>query len=120
MVSAKWVHTWKSDENGKVVKAKARLVARDFSQRPGVDYHETFAPTPATPCTRLMAAIACELQLDLFHFDVQQAFVQAELNEVVLMRMPDADASGLRSTVRESSSFESEPIRLGSSVTILA
>ena len=88
MVSAKWVYTWKSDENGKVVKAKARLVARGFSQSPGVDYHETFAPIPATPCIRLMAAIACELQFDLCHFDVQQAFVQAELKEVVLMRMP--------------------------------
>ena len=88
MVSAKWVFTWKSDENGKVVKAKARLVARGFSQRPGVDYNETFAPTPAAPCIRLMAAIACELQMDLCHFDVQQAFVQAELKETVLMRMP--------------------------------
>ena len=35
-----------------------------------------------------MAGIACELQLDLCHFDVQQAFVQAELKEVVLIRMP--------------------------------
>ena len=32
---------------------------------------------------------------------------------------PDADALGLRITVRESSSFESEPIRLETSVTIL-
>ena len=31
---------------------------------------------------------------------------------------PDADASGLQSTVRESRSFESEPIRLEISVTI--
>ena len=28
-----------------------------------------------------MAAIACELRLDLCHFDVQQAFVQAELKQ---------------------------------------
>lgn len=96
MVSAKWVFTWKADEHGKVVKAKARLVARGFSQRPGVDYYETFAPTPAASCIRMMAAIACELQLDLCHFDVQQAFVQAELQELVLMRMPQGcgDLSG--------------------------
>ena len=75
MVSAKLVYTWESDETGKVVKAKAQLVARGLSQRPGVDYHETFGPTPAAPCIRLMAAIACELQLDLCHFYVQQAFV---------------------------------------------
>ena len=85
MVSARWVYTWKSDETGKVVKAKARPAARGFSQRQGVDYHETFAPTPTAPCIRLMAAIACELRLDLCHFDMQQAFVQAELNEVVMM-----------------------------------
>ena len=46
------------------------------------------APTSATLCIRLMVAIACELQLDLCHFDVQQAFVQAEPKDVVLMRMP--------------------------------
>ena len=82
------MYTWKSDETDKAVKVKARLVVRGFSQRPGVDYHEPFAPTPAAPCIRLMAAIACELQLDLCHLYVQQVFVQAELKEVVLMRMP--------------------------------
>ena len=33
---------------------------------------------------------------------------------------PDADASGLRSIIRESSSFESEPIRVETGVTTLA
>ena len=90
MVSAKLVYTWKADEHVKAVKAKARLliVSRGFHQRPGVHFHATFAPTPAAPCIRLMAAIACELMLDLCHFDVQQAFGQAALKEVVLMRMP--------------------------------
>ena len=60
------------------MKANARVVAGGFSQRPGVDYNETIS-TPAAPCIRLMPAIACELQLDLYYFDVQQAFVQAEL-----------------------------------------
>ena len=87
VVSAKWVYTCKSDETGKVVKAKSRLVARAFSQHPGVDY-EIVVSTTAVPCMRLMAAIPCGLQLDLCHFDVQQAFVQAERKESVLMRMP--------------------------------
>ena len=77
-----------SDETGKVAKAKARLVAEGFRQCPGMDYNETVAPTLAAFCIRLMAAIVCELHVHLCHFDVQQAFVQAELKEVVLMRMP--------------------------------
>ena len=44
-----------------MAKAKARVVARGFSQREGIDYFETFAPTPAAACIRLLAATACEL-----------------------------------------------------------
>ena len=78
----------KSDETGNVVKAKARLIARGFSQRPDVDLNEAFTPTPAAAFFRLMAAVARELLLDLYYFDVQRAFVQAELKEVVSTRLP--------------------------------
>ena len=36
---------------------------------------------------RLLSAIACELDLDLCHFDVDQAFVQSHLDEDVLLRL---------------------------------
>ena len=79
-----------------MVKAKARLVARGFGQREGVDYFETFAPTPASACIRLLASIACELDFDLCHFDAEQAFVQSDLEEDVFMRLPKGcdDLSG--------------------------
>ncbi|CAM9215516.1 unnamed protein product [Discosporangium mesarthrocarpum] len=41
-----------------VVRTKARLVARGFHQR-GLDYLETFAPTPSPGPVRLLAAVAC-------------------------------------------------------------
>ena len=37
---------------------------------------------------RLLSAIACELDLDVCHFDVEQAFVQSKLNEDVFLRLP--------------------------------
>ena len=88
MIDAKWVYTWKADEQGWVVKAKSRLVARGFKQREGIDFGETFAPTVSSSCVRLLSAIACELDLDLSHFDVDQAFVQADLDEDVFLRLP--------------------------------
>ena len=57
-----------------MVKAKSRLVTRGFKQREGEDFSETFAPTVSSSCVRLLSAIACEYDLDLCHFDVDQAF----------------------------------------------
>ena len=88
MIDAKWVYTWKVDEHGWVVKAKSRLVARGFKQREGVDLSETFAPTVSSFCVRLLSAIACECGLDLCHFDVDQAFVQSDLEQDVFQRLP--------------------------------
>ena len=36
----------------------------------------------------LLSAIACELDLDVCHFDAEQAFVQSELDEDVFLRLP--------------------------------
>ena len=78
-----------------MVKAKSRLVARGFKQREGVDFGETFAPTVSSSCVRFLSATACECDLDLCHFDVDQAFVQSDLEDVFL-RLPKGcgDPSG--------------------------
>ena len=57
------------------VKAKLRLVARRFKQREGIYFGEMFVPTVSSSCVRLLSAMACELDLDVCHFDVEQAFV---------------------------------------------
>ena len=95
MIDAKWVYTWKGDEHGWVVKAKSRLVARGFKQREGVYFSETFAPTVSSSCVRLLSAIACQCDLDFCYFDVDQAFVQSDLEDVFL-RLPKGcgDLSG--------------------------
>ena len=79
-----------------MVKAKSRLVAHGFKQREGVDFSETFAPNVSSSCVRVLSSIACECDLDLCHFDVDQAFVQCELEEDVFLRLPKGcgDLSG--------------------------
>ena len=47
------------------------------------------APTVATSSARLLAAYANEYDLELCHFDVDQAFVRADLKEDVFMRLPE-------------------------------
>ena len=45
-----------------------------YSQVEGVDYFATFAPTASATSNRLVAAVACKLDWDLRHLDVDQAF----------------------------------------------
>ena len=40
-----------------------------------------------------MTAIPCELDLDLWHFDIEQAFVHSDLEENVLLRLPQGYGS---------------------------
>ena len=88
MISAKWVYSWKVNELGHVVRAKARLVAHGFAQREGIAFFETFSPCPSVASIWLLDAIACEFGWDLCHFDAEQAFVQSKLEELVFIRLP--------------------------------
>lgn len=47
------------------------------------------APTFAAFSVRLLGALACELDLDLSHFDIDLAFVRADLQGYVFMRLPE-------------------------------
>ena len=111
----KWVYTWKANEHGEVVPAKARLVARDFKQRAGIDFFETFAATPAASCFRLLGVIACALDLDLCHFDAEQAFARSRLKEGVFVRIPQGCGEMFAMVVRLNQS-----LRLEASVDIVA
>jgi hypothetical protein len=56
-ISNKWVLTKKRDKEGRIVKYKARLVARSFTQRPGRDYNETFSPVVRFETIRALLAM---------------------------------------------------------------
>lgn len=70
------------------MKAKAILIEKGFSRVKGVDYFEPIAPTPNAASTHLEAGLARTLDLDVNHFDVEQTFVQSELDKGVYTRLP--------------------------------
>ena len=45
LITAKWIFKTKRNDQGIIVKYKARLVARGFEQVEGIDFTEVFAPT---------------------------------------------------------------------------
>ena len=87
-LTAKWVFKEKKDTaGGEVYRRKARLVARGFQQRQGVDYQEVFATTAAASSVRLLLALATKHSLHLAGGDVKGAHLVGDLlDEKIYMR----------------------------------
>ena len=87
-MNAKWVFKRKTDVNGEILKAKARLVAKALSQRDRIDFLEVFSPTANAATIRLLVALANTHGWNLRHFDREQASIQSDLDFEIYMRLP--------------------------------
>ncbi|CAI7914793.1 unnamed protein product [Closterium sp. NIES-54] len=65
---------------------KARYVARGFSQRQGVDYFQTFSPTPKMTTLRVLLHVAAQHDYELHSLDFSTAFLQGSLHEEIWLR----------------------------------
>ncbi|CAI7860526.1 unnamed protein product, partial [Closterium sp. NIES-54] len=67
---------------------KARYVERGFSQRQGVDFFQTFSPTPKMTTLRLLLHVAAQRDYELHSLDFSTAFLQGSLHDEIWLRRP--------------------------------
>ncbi|CAI7902976.1 unnamed protein product, partial [Closterium sp. NIES-54] len=67
---------------------KAHYVARGFSQQQGVDYFQTFSPTPKMTTLRVLLHVAAQRDYKLHSLDFSTAFLQGSLHEEIWLRRP--------------------------------
>ena len=79
----------KIGQDGKVEKYECRLVAQGFWQVEGIHYMETYSPTPATASIRMILATAAAKDRELRHFDAEQAFLKANIDEEIYIEIPE-------------------------------
>jgi len=88
-IGSKWVFKFKLKSDGSIERAKARLTAKGFAQRHGVDYNETFAPVLYYSTLRVLLAFVAAEDYELQHLDVETAFLNAHVLEDLYMQVPD-------------------------------
>ena len=87
-IGCRWVFKRKYKEDGSIERYKARLVAKGYSQRYGVDYHETFSPVVRFDTLRTLLSFAVQNELLIDQMDVTTAFLNGYLDEEIYIEQP--------------------------------
>jgi hypothetical protein len=85
VLTGQWVFALKRNQEGKIVKFKARIVAQGFKQVHGVKVSETFAPTPTFSSLRLLLAMASRFRWPVASFDVKSAFLHSDIDHDIFI-----------------------------------
>jgi len=87
-VTGKWIFKHKFHADGSLERYKARWVLRGFTQRPGVDFAETFSPVVKPATVRTVLSLALSRQWPVHQLDVKNAFLHGTLTETVFAAQP--------------------------------
>ncbi|CAI7859910.1 unnamed protein product, partial [Closterium sp. NIES-53] len=87
IVGRRWLYKVKRPPGSPLV-FKACYVARGFRQQEGVDFFQTFAPTPKMTTLRVLLHIAAQRDYELHSLDFSTAFLQGSLHERIWLRRP--------------------------------
>jgi hypothetical protein len=66
VIGTKWVFKNKHEEDGEIVRNKARLVAQSFSQVEGLDFGKTFALVSFLEAIRILLAFVASKRFNLY------------------------------------------------------
>ncbi|MCO5591512.1 hypothetical protein L7F22_045497 [Adiantum nelumboides] len=98
LVTCKWLLRKKLHADGTVSRYKARLVARGFTQVPGMDFTKTFSPVLRITSFRVLIALAALFRFHVHQMDVRTAFLNGDLEQEIYMEQPPEYASAQHPT----------------------
>ena len=88
-IDCKWIFKTKRDSKGNIVRYKARLVAKAFTQKEDIDYNETFSPISSNDSFRIIMALVAHYDLKLHQMDVKTVFLNGNIDETIYMVQPE-------------------------------
>ncbi|CAM8892868.1 unnamed protein product [Rhodiola kirilowii] len=85
VIGTRWILRNKMNSEGEIVRNKAMLVVKGYSQQEGIDYEETFVPVARLEAIRLLIAYSVQFGIKLHQMDVKTAFLNGFLKEEIFV-----------------------------------
>ena len=85
-IGCKCVFKIKEFLNGSIERFKARLVAKDFMQKKGVDFKEILSLISTNDSFRIIMALIAHFDLEFHQMDVKTTFLNGDVSETVYMQ----------------------------------
>ena len=86
VVDTKWVYDVKRDNQGNLLRRRARKVGRGFTQEAGINYGETFSQMSRSETWRILLVLAVQNKWAIRQWDVKAAYLQAPLTHEVYVQ----------------------------------
>nr|GEU47720.1 retrotransposon protein, putative, unclassified [Tanacetum cinerariifolium] len=77
------------DEDQTVIRNKARIVAKGYAQKEGIDFKESFTPISRLEAVWIFIAYVAYKSFLIYQMDVKMAFLNGPLKEEVYVAQPD-------------------------------
>ena len=89
IMRTKWVFKNKLNEEGKVIRNKAKLVCKGYTKVECIDFDKTFAPIARLDAIRMFLAFAYFKKIKVHQLNVKSTFLNGDLEEEVYIKKPE-------------------------------
>jgi hypothetical protein len=89
VMGARWFFVEKRTADRKIIKLKARYVAKGYAQIAGVEFMDMFAPTATFLSLWLLLTVAAKCYWTVYSFDFVAAYLHSPINKEVWVRPPE-------------------------------
>ena len=72
-----------------MITYKAKLIAKGYCQRQGIDYDETFSPLAMLKSKRILLAIVAHCDYEIWKMDVKTTLLKGNPSKDVCMTQPE-------------------------------
>lgn len=88
-IGTQWILGYKTNAENKIVKYKARLVARGDQSIPGLHFEDTFSPTLSKSALRMLLPFCVSKNYLIHQIDIATAFINAKVDKEIFITLPD-------------------------------